>query len=110
MHPGFMHRLRNHLHGFSTGPIPSHVFHITPAAHHHPMPAQQHFFRKWLGKRAVEINHHLCDSSLRRPNPSLVRSQSQLPADGGLTLAPSRISPSISEVRTASVLIASSCT
>src|SRR5437016_5077079 len=88
MYPGFMHCLGNYLHGFSTCSIPSHIFQVTPAAHHHSMPVKQHFFREWFSKRPVEINHHLSDSSLCWPNPSLVRSQSQLLADRGLHANP----------------------
>src|SRR6266850_6705080 len=88
MHPGFMHRLGNYLHGFGTCSIPSHIFQVTPAAHHHPMPTKQHFFREWFSKGAVEINHYLSDPSLRRPNSPLVGSQSQLLADRGLHANP----------------------
>src|SRR5256885_10927071 len=81
MHFGFIHLTGNHLHGFSTGSILSDISQITPAAHHHPVPAKQHFLREWLSKGAAQINHHLSDSSLRRSNTSLVGSQSQLLAE-----------------------------
>ena len=84
----FVHRTGNHLHRFGTGSIPPYIFQVTTAAHHHPVPAKQHFFRKWFSEGLVEVNHHLGDSSLRGPNPSLVRSQSQLFAEGGLNARP----------------------
>jgi len=48
------------------------------------MPAKQHIFGQRLAEGSIQVNHHLRDASLGRPNAPSVRRKAQLLAEGRL--------------------------
>jgi hypothetical protein len=48
------------------------------------MPGGEHVMREWFGKRPVQIDHQFRNSLFSWPNPALVHSQTELPAERGL--------------------------
>ena len=67
---------RDYLHRLIARAILPHIGDIVAATHHHPMPGQKHVFRKRLGKRAVEFDHHLGDALLSRCDAPVVGGES----------------------------------
>src|SRR6516164_8128799 len=107
MDSGFTNRPGDYLHSSRAASIASHISQVAATAHDHAMPAKHHFIGERLGKRPVQGNHHFGDAALCRPDTPFILARPNCLRSENCTLARSSISPSISEVVTASVLIAS---
>src|SRR5215472_9096808 len=74
-----IHRSRDYLHRLTTCAVTSDISNVMPSAHHHPVPAENHFFRKRVGECARDIHHHLRNALLFCPNPPFVSRKPKLP-------------------------------
>ena len=72
MNSGYANRPGHNLHWFRAAPIVPDISEAAVAAHHYALPTEQRFVGQRLSERPIQVNRHLRDAALRKPDSPFI--------------------------------------